>query len=140
MPVRLGELLAKFSPFVRHRTAGSLCVRADSKIDNLSRRSNAVIIDSYIVVAGTVRSGSRQPFLLLHCLCVNVQAQNMHKNGDMEQAERLYQRAIDQDSTNADAHHLLGALLVQRHGTDQVRSHRLLRRSMPEMQTISQPP
>lgn len=61
-------------------------------------------------------------------MSVSIQAQDLHKNGDLEQAERLYKHAIEQDSLNADAHHLLGALLVQRHGTDEVRFLRLLAR------------
>ena len=50
-----------------------------------------------------------------------MQANDCHKEGDMEQAERLYKKALDLQPQSADVHHLLGALLIQRYGTGEVR-------------------
>ena len=64
-----------------------------------------------------------------------MQASDYHKEGDMEQAERLYKKALDLlprscpsgevpsdlQQQHADVHHLLGALLIQRYGTGEVR-------------------
>ena len=65
------------------------------------------------------------PTTMLHSLPtdppVTMQANDCHKEGDMEQAERLYKKALDLQPQSADVHHLLGALLIQRYGTGEVR-------------------
>lgn len=53
--------------------------------------------------------------------CMPVQASDCHKAGDMEQAERLYKKALDLRPHNAKVHQLLGALLIQRYRTGEVR-------------------
>lgn len=69
------------------------------------------------------------PVMMLHCM----QASDCHKDGDMEQAERLYKKALDLQSQNAEVHHLLGALLIQRYGTGEVRSYLMLRKKNEKM-------
>jgi hypothetical protein len=49
-----------------------------------------------------------------------LQAIDLHRDGDLEQAERLYKRALDADQQCADAHHMLGALMILRYGKDEV--------------------
>ena len=56
-------------------------------------------------------------------LCTSLQASACHKDGDLEQAERLYKKALDLRPQNADLHHQFGALLVQRYKTGEVRLH-----------------
>jgi thioredoxin-like negative regulator of GroEL len=48
------------------------------------------------------------------------QAKQLHQKGDLQQAEELYHAIISNDSENADAHHLLGALILAKYGVTEV--------------------
>ena len=64
--------------------------------------------------------GSAQPLAARTCTCHNLQGKQKHQEGDIDGAEEQYRGVLAVDSDNADAHHLLGALLVIKHGDTEV--------------------
>jgi hypothetical protein len=54
----------------------------------------------------------------------------MHRDGHLEQAEEAYKAVLSRDLNVSEAHHMLGALILMRHGAREVRTGRLAGMSM----------
>lgn len=52
---------------------------------------------------------------------LTAQAKQLHQDGMLAEAEDAYRAVLAADSECHEAHHMLGALLLQRHGLPEVR-------------------